>query len=76
VSVGIKVTESVCVPAPKMVPAAGTYANVPGTEAVAFNCAPLNAAPYVIATGADQEIVGVTLPPALTVRETVLVAEV
>ena len=44
VSVGVKVTVSVCVPAVSSVPAGGVYTNVPGTvvakpvETVAFNC--------------------------------------
>ena len=37
VSAGVKVTESVCVPAPSTSPAAGVYANVPGTDAVALS---------------------------------------
>src|ERR1700747_2318997 len=39
VSVGVKVTERVSVPATGMLPAAGEYTSVPGTEAVAFSCA-------------------------------------
>ena len=58
-SLGVNVTESVCVPTPKTVPAAGVYANVPVTEAVAFSCVALNAVPNVIAAGADQVIMGV-----------------
>ena len=34
-----------------MVPDAGLYANVPGTEAVAFNWVPERAVPYVMALG-------------------------
>ncbi len=34
---------------------------VPATEAVAFNCVPLSAVPYVMAAGAAQVIVGVVL---------------
>ena len=37
VSVGVKVTESVCGPAVSTVPAAGEYVNVPGAFAVASN---------------------------------------
>ena len=44
-SVGVNVTDSVCVPAPSTVPAGGEYANDPGTLAVAFSCAALNAVP-------------------------------
>jgi hypothetical protein len=45
VSVGVKVTESVCVPAVSTVPAAGKYAKVPGTDAVASSCVLLSAVP-------------------------------
>jgi hypothetical protein len=45
ISVGVKVTESVCVPALSTVPAAGVYAKVPPTLAVALNCVPLRAVP-------------------------------
>jgi hypothetical protein len=40
ISVGVKVTESVCVPAGSTVPAAGVYVKVPAMFAVAFNCPP------------------------------------
>lgn len=61
VSVGVNVTDKVCVPAPSTVPAAGVYTNVPGTFAVASSCAPLSAVPKVIAAGAVQVTTGVPL---------------
>ena len=46
VSVGVKVTDSVCAePAFNTVPAAGVYTNVPATLALAFSCVPLSAMP-------------------------------
>ena len=59
-SVGVNVTIKVCIPAPRTVPAAGEYANVPGVLALAFNWAPLKAVPYVMAAGVVQEILGLT----------------
>ena len=45
-SVGVNVTVSVCAgPTESTVPAAGVYAKVPGTDAVAFSCVALNAVP-------------------------------
>lgn len=66
-SVGTKLTDSVCDPAPKTVPLAGVYVNVPATEfppnaAVAFNCVALRAVPKVIAAGFAHVITGVALP--------------
>jgi len=61
-SVGVNVTDKDCAaPAGNTVPAAGVYAKVPGTLAVAFNCVALSGVPYVIAEGAFQVIVGVAL---------------
>jgi hypothetical protein len=45
VSVGVKVTESVTVPADGTMPAAGVYTSVPGTDEVAFNWALERAVP-------------------------------
>ncbi len=56
----MKVTDKVDVPAGRTVPAAGVYANVPATFAVAFNWVLLSAVPCVIAGGAAQLIVDVT----------------
>lgn len=42
---GVKVTDSVSVPAAGTVPAAGEYVNDPGTFAVASSCVELSAAP-------------------------------
>ena len=56
---GVKSTERVSVPAAGIAPAAGVYANVPCTLAVAFNCVALNAVPAVIGAGVAQVIVGV-----------------
>ena len=46
------------VPAVSTVPAAGEYAKVPGTLALASSCAALKAVPYVMAAGAGQVMVG------------------
>ena|SRR5215468_3599274 len=46
----------------RTVPAAGVYANVPGTDAVASSCVPLSAVPYVMSAGFAQVIVGVAFP--------------
>ena len=54
----MNVTFNVWGPTAKTVPAAGVYAKVPDTEAVAFNCVALNAVPYVIAAGGAQVITG------------------
>jgi hypothetical protein len=70
VSVGVNVVDSVCVPTLSIVPAAGEYANDPGTFAVAFNCAPDKAVPEVIDAGFDQVIVGVISPEEDTVAFT------
>jgi len=61
VSVGVKDTERVSVPAAGTVPAAGVYTNVPGTDAVALSWVALSAVPEEIAAGAGQVIVGVSL---------------
>lgn len=67
-SVGVNITVSVCAPAASTVPAAGEYANDPGTLAVASSCVELSAVPDVMAPGAAQEIVG---DPLVTVSTTV-----
>src|ERR671924_583629 len=72
-SIGVKVTDSGCDPASSTVPAAGAYANVPGTLLVALSCVALNAVPYVMSAGVDHVIAGV---PFSTVRLTVAVAPV
>jgi hypothetical protein len=64
VSVGVKSTLKVCVPAASTVPDGGVYWNDPGREtppndAVASSCVPLNAVPTVIAAGVGQVITGV-----------------
>lgn len=57
-SVGVKVTESVSVPAAGTVPTAGLYVKVPATDAVASNCVVDSAVPYEIAAGAAHVITG------------------
>src|SRR5690349_14093599 len=69
-SVGVNVTDSVWVPAPSTVPAAGEYAKVPGTLAVAFNCDAPSFVPYTIAEGAGHVIVGVVAPAAAATTST------
>jgi hypothetical protein len=61
VSVGVKVVESVWVPALSTVPDAGEYAKLPGVFAVASSCVELNGVPKVIAAGAGQAMTGVAL---------------
>jgi hypothetical protein len=62
VSVGVNVTLSVCAPvALSTVPAAGVYANVPSTFAVAFNCAAPSVSPTAAAAGVAHVITGVSL---------------
>src|SRR5262245_43600186 len=61
VSAGVNVTDSVCVPAPRTVPAGGEYANVPGKLEVAFNCAASSAVPYAIGAACGHVTGGV--PP-------------
>ena len=73
VSVGVKVTESVTVPALGIVPAAGVYWKVPGVDAVASNCVALKAVPAVIGASAGHVIFGVAL---FTVNVLVAVAVV
>jgi len=76
VSVGVNVTLNICVPAVLItVPAAGLYANVPATFAVAFNCAELKAVPAITAAGVAHVITGVCFVEAVTVNGTVFVAE-
>ena len=58
-SVGVKVTERVSVPAAGMLPAAGVYTNVPGTDAVALSCVEESVVPKVIFAGLFQVITGV-----------------
>ena len=74
VSVGVNVTDSVWLPAPRVVPAAGEYAKLPAVLAVASSCAPLNAVPYVIPAGVGQVMVGVVFGAAFTVNPTLPVA--
>src|SRR5579863_797965 len=74
-SVGMKVTESVCVPAGNIVPAAGEYTKVPGTAvvpktAVASSCVAPRGVPKVIAAGCVQLIDGM-FPVTLIVTEPV-----
>lgn len=66
VSVGVKVTDTVCHrgPALNTVPALGVYMKAPGTFAVAFSSVLLSAVPYVIAGGVFQVMVGT--PPVGT----------
>ena len=45
VSVGVKVTDSVCDPAAGTVPVAGEYTNVPVTVELASSCVALSAVP-------------------------------
>src|SRR5678815_3707638 len=67
----VNVTDNVCaIPAPRMVPAAGQYANVPGTLAVAVNCVALRAVPVVMSAGFAHVMTGVALS---TVSDTVAV---
>jgi len=74
VLLGVNVTDSVWLPAPGVVPAAGEYAKLPAVLAVASSCAPLSAVPYVIADGAGHVIVGVVFVTVFTVSVTLLVA--
>ncbi len=74
VLLGVNVTDSVWLPAPSVVPAAGEYAKLPAVLAVASSCAPLSAVPYVIADGVGQVIVGVVFGAAFRVSVTLLVA--
>ena len=74
VLLGVNVTDSVWLPAPSVVPAAGEYAKLPAVLAVASSCAPPNAVPYVIADGVGQVIVGVVFGAAFRVSVTLLVA--
>lgn len=56
---GVKVTDSVSVPAAGTVPAAGEYENFPGTFAAASSCVELSAVPKLMGAGVAQVIVGV-----------------
>jgi hypothetical protein len=58
VLVGLKVTESVSVPAAGTDPAGGRYVKVPATEAVASNCVADSAVPYAIDAAAAHVITG------------------
>ena len=58
VSAGVKVTERVSVPAAGILPGAGVYTSVPGTDAVAFNCVAESAVPCVMFAGLVHVITG------------------
>jgi len=58
VSVGVKVAESVRLPAARIVPATGEYVKLPPVEAVALSCVPLNAVPKIIGAGVAQVTTG------------------
>src|SRR5438045_774802 len=59
-SVGVYGTESGCpAPLPSTVPGAGEYTNVPGTLAVALNCAGPRGVPYGMSAGAVHVMAGV-----------------
>ena len=70
---GVKVTFTVLLPTGRIVPAAGVYAKVPGTLAVAFSCAELRGVPDEIGAGVAHVMTGVAL---LTVSRTDEVAVV
>jgi hypothetical protein len=58
----VNVTDNVCAaPVDSTVPAAGVYANVPGTDAVAFNWEAPSGVPKVMPAGGTHVIVGVAL---------------
>src|SRR2546423_15702350 len=60
-SVGVNDTDSGCpAPLPSTVPAAGEYTNVPGTLAVALNCAGPSGVPYGMSAGGVHVRVGVS----------------
>src|SRR5688500_13846316 len=60
VSVGVNDTESVWpLPAPRSVPAGGSYTNVPGTPAVALSWVAPSAVPYTMSAGLAHVITGV-----------------
>jgi hypothetical protein len=61
-SVGVNVTDRVCEPAPRTVPAVGAYTKEPATLAVASSCVRLSAVPKLIAAGVAQVKVGVPFP--------------
>ena len=59
-SLGVKVTVRVCLgPAFSTVPAAGVYAKVPGTEAVASSCAAPSGVPATMSVGLAQMTVAI-----------------
>ena len=60
-SVGVNVTDNVCVPAFRIVPAIGEYENVPGTGVLAFSCVEVSGVPYVMPEGAGHVIAGIAL---------------
>jgi hypothetical protein len=69
----VKRTERTC-PGPegKIVPAAGVYVKVPGTDAMASSCAGPRGVPEVMSAGSAQVIVGVagltvSVPPAYVI---------
>ena len=75
--VGVNVTPKLCVPAFNTVPNAGLYVNVPApalppNNAVAFNCVPLNAVPYVSTDGFAHVNTGVIFG-TVTVKVPVLI---
>ena len=59
VSVGVKVTDRVCVPACQHSAGGRRIDKGPGTLAVASSCVLLRAVPYVMFAGVAQVIVGV-----------------
>jgi hypothetical protein len=63
----VNVVDKVCVPV-STVPAAGLYAKVPATLAVAFNCVALKTVPATTDAGVAQVIVGVVFAPAPVVQ--------
>ena len=69
----MKAADSVRVPAVSTVPAAGEYANVPGTLAAAFSCAAPSGVPYAIDAGVGHAIEGVAL--ATTIDALAVAAE-
>jgi hypothetical protein len=64
---GVKITESVFVPAAGTAPEAGVYVKVPATEAVASSWVADRAVPYPIVAGVAHVITGAAL---FTVRLT------
>ena len=63
VSAGVKVTDRICAGATgRVAPAAGVNTNVPGTLAVAFNCAGPSGVPKTISAGAGHVMTGIAFP--------------